>query len=317
MWHVNLCHDFRYGKIMYNQLDQYVGKSLRLYGEYSQGEAALFDQLVKPGHIVVEAGANIGSHTIHLAQLAGDEGQVWAFEPQRLVFQLLAGNVALNSLTNVRCLQNCLGDVDGQTVNVPVLDVNTVNNWGGLELGNYAEGEPVRQITIDSLGLSGCHFFKIDVEGMELQVLRGAEATIRKYRPVIYTEADRADKNAALFDYLRSLDYRLYWHEPPLYNPDNYFHNPENVFDQETILEDGRKKGAKEIIGVLHYPPTNDKQQVSGFTELMTEYGVKTCVYGHLHGKEKYKRGLRGVLNGVEYKLVSLDYLDARPLRLI
>jgi transcriptional regulator with XRE-family HTH domain len=80
--------------------------------------------------------------------------------------------------------------------------------------------------------------------------------------------------------------------------------------------EDGKKKGAKEIIGVLHYPPTNDKHQVSGFTELMTEYGVKTCVYGHLHGKEKFKRGLQGVLNGVEYKLVSLDYLDARPMRL-
>ena len=43
---------------------------------------------------------------------------------------------------------------------------------------------------------------------------------------------------------------------------------------------------------------------------------MKTCVYGHLHGKEKFKRGLQGVLNGVEYKLVSLDYLDARPMRL-
>ena len=84
MWPVNLCHDFRYGKIMYNQLDQFIGRSLRLYGEYSQGEADIFEQIVKPGHIVVEAGANIGSHTIHLAQLAGDQGQVWAFEPQRL-----------------------------------------------------------------------------------------------------------------------------------------------------------------------------------------------------------------------------------------
>ena len=81
-------------------------------------------------------------------------------------------------------------------------------------------------------------------------------------------------------------------------------------------LEDGRKQGAREMIGVLHFPPTNDKQQTSGFTELMEEFGVKTVVYGHLHGKEKYKRGLKGVLNGVEYKLVSLDYLDAKPLRI-
>ena len=125
MWPFNLCHDFRYGKIMYNQLDQFVGKSLRLYGEFSQGEANLFEQIVKPGHVVVEAGANIGAHTVHLAQLAGDKGQVWAFEPQRLVFQLLAGNVALNSLTNVRCLQKCLGDDGEKSLLVPVLDVNT------------------------------------------------------------------------------------------------------------------------------------------------------------------------------------------------
>lgn len=49
MWPINLCHDFRYGKIMYNQLDEFVGKSLRLYGEFSQGEADLFEQIVKPG----------------------------------------------------------------------------------------------------------------------------------------------------------------------------------------------------------------------------------------------------------------------------
>ena len=173
MWPINLCHDFRYGKIMYNQLDEFVGKSLRLYGEYCQGEADLFDQLVKPGHIVVEAGANIGSHTVHLAQLAGDSGEVWAFEPQRLVFQLLAGNIAINSLTNVRCIQKCLGDEPG-TLLVPVLDVNRVNNWGGLALGSFKEGEPVEVVTVDSLPLRGCDFFKIDVEGMELQVLRGA-----------------------------------------------------------------------------------------------------------------------------------------------
>ncbi|WP_297968362.1 hypothetical protein [uncultured Anaerovibrio sp.] len=48
MWQFNICHEFRYGKIMYNQLDQYVGRSLKLYGEYCQGEAALFEQIVKP-----------------------------------------------------------------------------------------------------------------------------------------------------------------------------------------------------------------------------------------------------------------------------
>ena len=88
MWPVNLCHDFRYGKIMYNQLDQFIGRSLRLYGEFSQGEADIFEQIVKPGYIVVEAGANIGAHTIHLAQLGfgplSRSGLSFSFLPETL-----------------------------------------------------------------------------------------------------------------------------------------------------------------------------------------------------------------------------------------
>jgi FkbM family methyltransferase len=268
MWQFNICHEFRYGKIMYNQLDQYVGRSLKLYGEYCQGEAALFEQIVKPGNIVVEAGANIGSHTIHLAQLAGDNGQVWAFEPQRLVFQLLAGNMALNSLTNVHCLQKCLGDGSETTLLVPVLDVNKVNNWGGLALGSRTAGEPVEVITVDSLNLPNCHFLKVDVEGMELQVLRGAEKTIKRYRPVIYTEADRIEKNGALFDYLRSLDYRLFRHEPSLYNPNNFFHNQENVF----IVKQQQSNGNEQDLVVVSFNvlciPKESTVELKGFEEI-------------------------------------------------
>lgn len=90
------------------------------------------------------------------------------------------------------------------------------------------------------------------------------------------------------------------------------------IYDREMIrlrfsLEEARSAGAETIIAALHYPPTNDKMQASGFTDMMTEYGVETCIYGHLHGKEAFKNGLSGVLNGVEYRLVSLDYLECKP----
>lgn len=92
----------------------------------------------------------------------------------------------------------------------------------------------------------------------------------------------------------------------------------EKIYKRELLrlkasLEEARCYGAKNIVATLHYPPTNDKMQGSGFTELLSEYGVKTCVYGHLHGKEAFKNGIRGVFNGVEYKLVSQDYLKGRP----
>lgn len=72
--------------------------------------------------------------------------------------------------------------------------------------------------------------------------------------------------------------------------------------------------GAKELIGALHFPPTNEKQQPSGFTELFSQYGVKKVVYGHLHGKEAYANGIEAIFNGVEYHLVSLDRLQCQPL---
>ena len=71
---------------------------------------------------------------------------------------------------------------------------------------------------------------KIDVEGMELYVLQGGTATIRKSRPVIYCENDRVEKSENLIEYLWELDYKLYWHIAPLYNPNNYFGYASNVY---------------------------------------------------------------------------------------
>lgn len=82
----------------------------------------------------------------------------------------------------------------------------------------------------------------------------------------------------------------------------------------ETSLRCAAADGAGEIIASLHYPPTNDKFAPSGFTELLTRYGVGRCIYGHLHGEDAFGRGFRGTLNGVRYDLVSLDYVDAIPV---
>ncbi len=81
----------------------------------------------------------------------------------------------------------------------------------------------------------------------------------------------------------------------------------------EMSLQEAKKAGCGTLIAALHYPPTNNKLQPSGFTELLAAYGVRTCVYGHLHGPDAYHSGFKGTLNGVTYKLVSLDYVGAVP----
>lgn len=219
----------RHGLLLYNRHDTYIGRSVERYGDFSEGEVELFRQLIRPGHVVVEAGANIGAHTLVLSELVGETGAVHAFEPQRILFQTLCANVALNSRTNVFCRCEALGEAAG-TLRVPHLDYHAENNFGGLGLGSYRSGEPVPVTTVDSLQLPRCDFLKADVEGMELSVLRGAAQTVQKFRPLLYVENDRPANSAALVAYLRELEYDLYWHTPPLYNPANYFHNAVNEF---------------------------------------------------------------------------------------
>ena len=103
----------RHGYVLYNVNDLYIGRSVEHYGEWSPGETALFGQFCRPGHYVVDIGANIGTHTLAFARLVGERGRVFALEPQRMVAQVLAANVALNSLTNVHTYHLGVGAEDG------------------------------------------------------------------------------------------------------------------------------------------------------------------------------------------------------------
>ncbi len=219
----------RHGAMAYNARDAYVGRAFDLYGEYAEDEFRLLDQLLRPGMVALDAGANIGAHTIPMAKKVGADGAVLAFEPQREVFQLLSANVALNALHNVHTHHAALGAEAGEIV-VPRIDYEKGGNYGGLALGGFEAGETVARRTVDGLGLPACHVMKIDVEGMENEVLAGAGDTIKRFRPTLYIENDRRERSEELISRLFSMEYRVYWHLPKLFNPDNFFANPDNVF---------------------------------------------------------------------------------------
>ncbi len=219
----------RHGMICYNQNDIYIGKSFDLYGEFSEGEVELFRALARNENVILDIGANIGAHTLFFAKAVGPTGQVHAFEPQRIVFQTLCANMALNHIVNTFCYNIALGKAPG-TILVPQVRPWENFNFGGLSLGSHQSGDPVEVKTIDSLHLPKCNFIKIDAEGMELDILTGAVNTIKKLQPIMYVENDRKDKSNGLTRYIDSLGYDMYWHKPALYNPENFFNNPENIF---------------------------------------------------------------------------------------
>ena len=82
--------------MLYSIADIYIGRSLDLLGEFCEDEARLHRDVIGEGDVVVDAGANIGSHTVVYGKAVGPAGRVHAFEPQRLVFQVLCAIVALH-----------------------------------------------------------------------------------------------------------------------------------------------------------------------------------------------------------------------------
>jgi FkbM family methyltransferase len=221
----------KYGYCLVNENDQYIGKSIINYGEFSQLEVNLFEQICVSGDVVIEVGANIGTHTQVLSKLVGDQGKVLAFEPQRIVYQTLCANIALNSITNVNTYQMALGK-NQETIYIPPIDYKKEGNFGGISIDGYTKGEPVRKEKLDSFEeqLDRVKLLKIDVEGMESEVINGAINIIKKFQPILYVENDRQEKSKELIELIHSLGYTMHWHLPKLFNSDNFFKNKKNIF---------------------------------------------------------------------------------------
>lgn len=223
----------RHGWFVANHNDFFLGYALIRYGEYGEHEGRFLASLLQPGDSVVEVGANIGSHTVGLANLVGPQGRVVAIEPQPVIHQYLCANISLNGLFNVTT-HSCGCGAAEEIMTIPQIDYakNERQNFGGVSLSSGQEGVPVKVLPLDQLvgDLPSMRLLKIDVEGMEGELLKGASSLIARFRPRIYLENEIVEKSRALIEQLMALDYRLWWHIPPLFNPDNFFGVKENEY---------------------------------------------------------------------------------------
>ncbi|CEM39354.1 unnamed protein product [Vitrella brassicaformis CCMP3155] len=183
---------------------------------WGHDEQALVEEglmtLLSQGDVVVDAGASVGALTQIFAAAVGPSGQVHAFEPMRIPFQILNANVALGGFSNVWTYQVALGDNEttvaashprmtwpGSDISyTTLLNANKNADEAFKQRGDF-QAVDVRRL--DAYGLDRVDLIKIDVEGFEYRVLRGGEQTLRRAKPVIFAEIKKPYKRD-VFDLL-------------------------------------------------------------------------------------------------------------------
>jgi len=206
-----------------------VGSQILTRGAYDPEEIALvldiLDQLrVDRGDSIVafDVGANIGVHTLAMAGHMTGWGNVVAIEPQERIYYALCGNIALSNLFNASAILGLVGAVSG-FVGVPQANFTRHGSYGSVEMRFSPSAEFIGQTisydarnlkltqkySIDELTIRSngrVDFLKIDVEGMELDVLEGAKEAIEKFRPVILAEWIKSGQKP-IDDFLLPLNY--------------------------------------------------------------------------------------------------------------
>jgi FkbM family methyltransferase len=180
--------DTVHGKFMVLPNDS-LGQALIQKNDFEPHFYNIAKNVIKPGDICLDCGANLGYHTITMAKLAGSSGKVISFEPLRVIYQQLCGNVFINDLRNVFCFNVALGN-ENKMIQMDYVDVDRPQgiNIGATKIGGG--GDVVQMIKIDEVISSGVSFLKIDVQGSEIFLLEGAEKLIQNSRPIMFIEVE-------------------------------------------------------------------------------------------------------------------------------
>jgi len=203
--------------------DPYSLLGMPLRGSFEPECTFLVSRLISAGNIVFDVGANFGWYSCHFAQLVGETGKVHIFEPTKCIEEL-EKNLILNGF-KARCILNkvALGAKKGiETLFIPQ-KLGTA--FASLCKHSYSDGSKSHKINVPIEKLDDyviankiekIDFIKMDVEGAEYLVLKGAENVLKNYSPVIMLELQEVHTKyfgyspEEVINYLGDLNYHLY-----------------------------------------------------------------------------------------------------------
>ena len=198
-------------------LNDAIYKHVEKHGSWEPYFATIVSELLKEGDECIDLGANFGYHTITMANLVGEAGRVYAFEPIRIIFQQLNCNIFLNGLTNTFSYNLAVGLEIGKTKIPKINFFEEVTNYGDTSIDFSNEGEDIDVTNIDSYDFKNLKFIKMDVQGSELPCISGAYQTIEKHKPVIFLEIEEFrfskfgyDVNDLISTLKNKLEYKIY-----------------------------------------------------------------------------------------------------------
>jgi len=199
--------------------------SIWLLGSFEPTTVAAYSRYLRPGQVVLDIGANIGAHTLPMARLVGDAGKVVSFEPTSYAYGKLCDNVSANSkLANrIQCVQAMLIDSDlGQVPDqlYSSWPLGREQDVHELHLGKLMSTEGARAATLDTLvgelGPERVDFIKLDIDGFEPRMFRGATQVLQRWRPTIimelapYVLKEEGSSLAELIEILAANSYSLW-----------------------------------------------------------------------------------------------------------
>tara|TARA_B100000035_G_scaffold152248_1_gene129693 strand:+ start:1761 stop:2612 length:852 start_codon:yes stop_codon:yes gene_type:complete len=234
----------KHGVFSFCHFDEFIGLAIREYGEFSEIELSLMSKFIKEGDVVFDIGANIGAFTVPLSKKVGKFGEVYAFEPQKLIYDILQDNVNKNNLNNTRVYNVGVGEKE-EELELNDIDYSKVGNFGGVsfkyESSTFTKNiknkkYKVKLTNLDKLiEIKKCNFIKMDVELMELDILKGGRKFLKKFRPILWIENHQSYPNK-INKFLLKNDYNAYWVNSRIFNKSNFFINENNYFDEISTL---------------------------------------------------------------------------------